>query len=138
MEALGGVVSRTWREYFEEEMNAREVASLKAEIEQLKAEEAQAQAQQKAKLHAKIDALNSKLETKLEQAKQRSEQIKNQTEAKIKALQQKVAKDDREAIAAMQARIAEIRDRSERSAAHLSSAIAGQLRKTAERLEKVG
>jgi hypothetical protein len=40
MEAMGGVVSHTWREYFEEEMNAREVASLKAEIEQLKAEEA--------------------------------------------------------------------------------------------------
>jgi uncharacterized membrane protein len=138
MEAMGGVVSRTWREYFEEEMNAREVASLKAEIEQLKAEEAQAQAQQKAKLHAKIDALNSKLETKLEQAKQRSEQIKNQTEAKIKALQQKVAKDDRETIAAIQARIADIRNRYETSAEHARSAIAGQLRKTAERLEKVG
>jgi hypothetical protein len=53
-------------------------------------------------------------------------------------LQQKVAKDDRATIAAINARITEIRNRSEQSAAHLKGAIAGQLRKTAERLEKVG
>ena len=138
MEALGGIVSRTWREYVEDEIRARDVASLKAEIEQLKAEHAQARAERKAKLQAKIDALNTKLEDKLEQARQRLEQKKNETDAKVKALQQKAAKAQGDAKAAIDARITEIREHYEQSATQLRSAIAKDLRKAADRLEKVG
>ena len=138
MEALGGEVHRTWREYFEEEYEARQIAALKADIAQLKAELAQAHADRKAKIQAKIDDLNNKLETKREHAKQRSEEIKNQTDAKIKALQQKAAKAQRDTKTAIDNRIAEIKKRRDESAAHLKNAIADQLRKTADQLQKVG
>lgn len=76
MEALGGAVFRSARNRVEDEQRARDVAALRAEIDQLKAEHARAQADRKAKLQAKIDQLNAKLQAKLDQAKQRSEQIK--------------------------------------------------------------
>src|SRR5215813_8611959 len=73
MEALGGVVFRTARKNVEDYQRTLGMAALRQEIEQLKAEHAQARAEQKAKLQAKIDNLNTKLQEKLEQAKQRSE-----------------------------------------------------------------
>ena len=109
MEALNGFVFRTARESFEEAQQAREVAALRAEIDQLKAEHARAKAEHKAKLQAKIDQLNSRLQTKLQQARQRSEQIKNETEAKVQALQKKAAKAQGDAKAAIEARVTEIK-----------------------------
>ena len=109
MEALNGFVFRTARESFEEAQQAREVAALRAEIEQLKAEHARAKAEQKAKLQAKIDQLNTRLQTKLQQARQRSEQIKNETDAKVQALQKKAAKAQGDTKAAIDARVTEIK-----------------------------
>ena len=109
MEALSGFVVRTARKSFEEAQRAREVAELRAEIDQLKAEHARVKAEHKAKLQAKIDALNTRLQAKLQQARQRSEQIKNETEAKVKALQKKAVKAQGDAKAAIDARVTEIK-----------------------------
>jgi uncharacterized membrane protein len=109
MEALNGFVLRTARESFEEAQRAREVAELRAEIDQLKAEHARVKAEHKAKLQAKIDELNTRLQAKLQHARQRSEQIKNETEAKVKALQKKAVKAQGDAKAVIDARVAEIK-----------------------------
>ena len=104
MEALGGAVVRTARKSVEDDQRARDVAELRAEIDQLKAEHARARADRKAKLQAKIDKLNTKLQAKLDQAKQRSEQIKSETEAKVKALQKKAEKAQGDIKATLDAR----------------------------------
>lgn len=136
MEALGGVVFRTARAHFEEERQAMEAAALRAEIDRLKAEHAQARAERKAKLQAKIDNLNTKLQDKLDQATRRSEQIKSETDAKVQALQKKAAKAQGNAKAAMDARVTEIREQYNQSVAKLKSLTAEQLRKAAAKLEK--
>ena len=109
MEALNGFVFRTARNSFEEAQRARDVAELRAEIDQLKAEHARVKAEHKAKLQAKIDELNTRLQAKLQQARQRSEQIKNETEAKVKALQKKAVKAQGDTKAAIDARVTEIK-----------------------------
>src|ERR1700690_1792940 len=105
MEALNGFVFRTAKKNFEETQRAREVAELRAEIDQLKAEDARVKAEHKAKLQAKIDQLNTRLQAKLQQARQRSEQIKSETEAKVQALNRKAAKAQGDAKAAIDARV---------------------------------
>jgi len=124
MEALNGFVFRTARKSFEDDQRARDVAELKAETEQLKAEHASARADRKAKLQAKIDQLNTRLQEKLEQAKQRSEQIKSETEAKVQALQKKAAKAQGDAKTAIDARMNQIRKQYEQSAARMKSMVA--------------
>jgi len=119
MEPLGAFVFRTTRKTFEDDQRARDVAELRAEIAQLKAEHAQAKAEHKVKLQAKIDQLNTKLQKKLEQAKQRSEQIKNETEAKVRALQEKAAKAQGDVKKAIDARVKQIREQYEQSVARM-------------------
>jgi uncharacterized membrane protein len=109
MEALGGEVFRADREYVEGEQRARDVAALRAEIAQLKAERAQARADQRAKLQAKIDKLQEKVQAKLQEAKQGSEQRRKEADAKIEALEKKAAKAKSEAKTKLEARIASIR-----------------------------
>ncbi len=115
MEALGGTVFRTTRRRVEHEEYAKDVAAIKAEIAQLKAEQAKSRADQKAKLQAKIDNLNKKLGAKLEQAKQRSEQQEKEAKAKVKALEKKAAKAKGEVKAKIEARIAEIKETEKKS-----------------------
>ena len=124
MEALGGFVFRTARQSFEEDQRARDVAEMKAEVEELKAEHARAKADRKAKLQAKIDQLNAKLQKKLEQAKQRSEQIKSETEAKVQALQKKAAKAQGDIKASLDARAKQIRNQYEQSMARVKRMVA--------------
>jgi uncharacterized membrane protein len=124
MEALQGVVFRSSRKSFEDELRARDIAQLKAEIEQMKAEHARSRAEQKAKLQAKVDQLNTKLQTKLQQAKQRSEQIKSEADAKVQALEKKAAKAHGDVKAAIDARVSEIRKQYEQSAARVKSMVA--------------
>lgn len=124
MEALGGFVFRTTHKAFEDDQRARDVAELKAEIDQLKVEHTRAKADRKAKLQAKIDQLNTKLQQKLEQAKQRSAQIKSETDAKVQALQKKAARAQGDAKAAIDARVNQIRKQYEQSAARMQSMVA--------------
>lgn len=124
MEALQGVVFRTTRKSFEDEQRARDIAELKAEMEQMKAEHAHTKTERKAKLQAKVDQLNTKLQTKLQQAKQRSEQIKNEADLKVQALQKKAAKAQGDVKAAIDARAGEIKKQYEQSAARVKSMVA--------------
>ena len=121
MEALGGIVFRSLRTTVEDDQRARDVAELKEEIAQLKAEHAQARADRKAKL---------------DQAKQRSEQIKAETEAKVQALQQRAAKTHGDAKQAFNSRIAQIRADYEERSRRFKGLAAAQLRKAAAQLEK--
>jgi len=114
MEGLGGTVFRSSRENVEGEQHAQEVASLRADIAQLKAEQARSTAGQKAKLQAKIDTLHEKLQEKLEQAQKRSEQHDKETEAKISALKEKAAKAKGNTKAIIKARIVDIRKESKK------------------------
>jgi uncharacterized membrane protein len=109
MEALNAFVFRTPRKSFEEAQRTRDIAVLRAEIDQLKVEHARAKADQKAKLQAKIDGLNARLQAKLQQAQQRSEQVMNETEAKVQALKTKAAKAQGDAKATINARVTEIK-----------------------------
>jgi uncharacterized membrane protein len=109
MEALRGTIFRATRESVAEEQDARDQAALKAEIDQLKQEQAQARQEDKAKIQKKIDALNGKLNEKVQRAKNRSDQEKVETESKIHALEAKVQKANADTKAKLEARIAALR-----------------------------
>jgi len=136
MEALGGEVLRATRTTVEVGQSGRAEAELRAEIEELKAEQAQARAEHKAKLQARIDRVNTKLQSTLEQAKRRSEEMRRETEAKLQALEQKAAKAQGDAKAALNARVAQLREQHERAQVKARTAVAGQLRKAADQVEK--
>jgi uncharacterized membrane protein len=124
METLNGFVFRTPKKGFEQAQRASDAAELRAEIDQLKAESAHAKAEHKAKLQAKIDQLNSRLQAKLQQARQRSEQLKNETDAKVRALHTKAAKAQGDAKAAINARATEIKKQYEQWAEKAKSTVA--------------
>jgi hypothetical protein len=124
MEALNGFVFRTAKKSFEEAQRAREVAELRSEMDDLKVEHARAKAEHKAKLQAKIDRLNTRLQAKLQQTRQRSEQIKNETDAKVQALQKKAAKAQGDAKATIDARVTEIKKQYEQWAERAKSLVA--------------
>ena len=136
MEALGRAVVRSARTSVEDEQRARDVAALRAEIDQLKAEHARARADRKAKIEGKIDQLNAKLQAKLDQAKERSEQIKSETEAKVQALQKKAEKTQGDIKATLEARAKRIREEYEQSVARQRHLLAEQLKAAAAKLEK--
>jgi uncharacterized membrane protein len=136
MEALGGTVFRTGKKSFEDEQRARDIAALRAEIEQLEAEQSKARADRKAKLQARIDKLNAKLQAGLDEAKRRSEQIKSENEAKVQALQKKAEKAQGDVKAALEARAKRIRHDHEQHETKLKHLLAGQLMAAAARLEK--
>lgn len=117
MEALSGTVFRSARKSVEDEQRARDVAVLRAEIDQLKAEQVRSRADHKAKIQAQIDKLQAKLQAKLDQAKQRSAQIKSETHAKVLALQKKAEKAQGAIKANLDARVKQIRDEYEQSQA---------------------
>ncbi len=136
MEALGGVVFRAARTSVEDDQRARDVAALRAEIDELKTEHARARADRKAKLQAKIDEFNAKLQAKMDQAKRREEQIKSETEAKVLALQKKAEKAQGDIKATLNARVKQIREEYQEHQANMKHVLAGQLREAAAQLEK--
>jgi len=115
MGALEGKVYRITRKNVEHEQYAKDVAAIKADIAQLKAEQAKSRTEHKAKLQSKIDNLNKKLHAKLDQAKQRSEEQKKESKAKVEALQKKAAKTKGEPKAKIEERIADIKERDEKA-----------------------
>jgi uncharacterized membrane protein len=115
MEAVGGTVFRVARADVEDDQYARDVAGIKADIAQLKAEHAKSRADRKAKLQTKIDNLNKKLQSKLAQAKLRSEKRQKEAKAKVEALEKKAAKAKADQKAAIEARIADIKKSSEKA-----------------------
>src|SRR5215475_9267596 len=124
MEALGGSVFRTARSEFETEQRSRDLAELKSEIASLKAEHGQARAEDKARLQSKLDKLNVKLQNRLERIRLRSEQMKKENDAKVQALQKQAAKTKGDAKARIDARIAQMREGYNTSAAKLKNLVA--------------
>ncbi len=138
MEGLGGVVFRSAKASVEADQWARHIAEINGDLEQLEAEHTRAQAERKAKIQAKIDDLKKKLNAAVAEAKARAEAIREENDAKLDSLRQKAQSANREKKAIIDARIAEIREHHEQQQAKLRSAIAGKLRKAAEKLEKAG
>lgn len=109
MVALGGTVFRTTRQnIIGNEQLAKEMAAIKANIAQLKAEQAIVDAEDKTTIQLKIDKLNKKLNLKLLQAKQRSKQQEEETKAKVEALKKKAEKAKGGLKAKIKSRIADI------------------------------
>ena len=122
MEAAGGVVFRRAREEVLDSQIERDAAVLKAEVADLKAEDARAHREAKAKLQAKISAANAKLQATQERAKAASEATKQEMDAKIKSLEEQVAKAQGAAKAQLEARIAEVQSEYKRRANKLHQA----------------
>jgi len=91
MEPIGGIVFRRALSTVKDTVNAEEVAAIKADIAQFKAEHAQAHADRKAKLQEKINQLDSKLQTQLQHAKERRQAVEREAQAKVQVLKAKAA-----------------------------------------------
>jgi uncharacterized membrane protein len=122
MGALGGVVVRTWRADFEEQMLREDVAAFEAELAQLQAEYRQTTAENKAKLKARIDEVQAKAEAASDRLLARMDQIERETEAKINALQAQAALAKGDAKARLDNRIAELRADRKRRTSQLKEA----------------
>jgi uncharacterized membrane protein len=91
MEPLGGLVFRRALSDVQDTVNDEEVAGIKADIAQMKAEHAQAHADRKAKIQEKINQLDSKLQARLQLAKDRRQAAEREAQAKVKVLKAKAA-----------------------------------------------
>ena len=109
MERIGGVVFRRARSLVKNLQADRDAAAHRVEMEQLKAERAQARGERLAKIDAKIDNLRARLETALERRRFKMQLRQQQREAKIRALQAKADKAEGEIRRRQEARIAELR-----------------------------
>ena len=109
MEEIGGVVFRRTRSEVKRMHHDRDVAAHRAEMEQLKAERAQARADRLAKIDAKIDHLRLKLENTIERKRVKMQSRQQQRDAKILALQRKADQSEGEIRRRREARIAELR-----------------------------
>ena len=91
MEALGGTVIRRALAEVKHKVHDENVAAMKADRAQFKAEHAKAHADRKAKLQEKINQLDSKIQARLEKAKQQRQAAEAQAKAKAEILQAKAA-----------------------------------------------
>lgn len=91
MEAIGGTVFRRARAEVEDTIDEENVAAIKADLAQLKAEHAKAQADRKAKLQEKINQLDSRMQAQLQKAKERREGAQRRAQAKVEVLKSKAA-----------------------------------------------
>ncbi|HSO74136.1 MAG TPA: DUF1269 domain-containing protein [Blastocatellia bacterium] len=107
MDAIGGVTFRRGRGEFMDAQIEREIAADNAEIDRLEAELKRAAGDAKTELKAKLDAARKKYEARRDLLLKRIDEIEREGEAKIKLLQQQMAKATGEAKANLQNRIAE-------------------------------
>ncbi len=91
MESIGGIVFRRALSDVVHQVHHENVASMKADMAQLKAEHAQAHANRKAKLQEKINQLDSKIQVQLEKAKERRQSAERAAQAKAQILKSKAA-----------------------------------------------
>ena len=129
METLGGTVLRTWRADFEDDQIESEIAAERAELDELRAEHAQARQEAKAKLNAKIDQTKADLRKAQDRAKARLDSLHQETQAKIAALEKQFTGAREEARERINRRIVALRADYEKRAAKLKQA--GQLTKEA-------
>lgn len=89
MEQLGGVVFRRALSDVRETIDEQNTAAMKADLEQMKAEHAQARADRKAKIQEKMNQLETKIQTRLQKAKERREAEEKKAQAKVQVLKAK-------------------------------------------------
>src|SRR5262249_55568024 len=109
MEALGGLVLRRSLWEVEDTQNERDIASINADITQLKTEHAEAKAERKAKLQARMDTLSAKLQEKSDKSKARLEAIRDEADAKLEALKAKAAQSKQDVKAKQEQRMATVK-----------------------------
>jgi len=109
MEALGGYTYRRTLSDVVDTQDERDIASIKADMAQMKAEHADAKSERKAKLQGRIDALNAKLQEKLEKSKARREAIRREADTKVNALQAKAARSKQDVKAKQEQRVASVK-----------------------------
>ena len=91
MEAIGGSVFRRTLSDVKQTIHEENVAAMKADLAQMKAEHAKAHADRKAKLQEKINQLDSKIQAQLQKAKDRRETLEREAQAKVQVLKAKAA-----------------------------------------------
>jgi uncharacterized membrane protein len=91
MEALGGTVFRRALKEVKRTFHDDDVAAMKADRAQLKAEHAKADTERKVKLQEKIDQLDSKIQARLARFKQRRQAAEAREKAKAQFLQARAA-----------------------------------------------
>jgi len=91
MEALGGTVYRRALKEVKHAYHDDDVAAMRADRAQLKAEHAKAQTDRKVKLQEKINELDSKIEARLERSKQRRQAAEVQEKARVEFLKARAA-----------------------------------------------
>ena len=89
MEAIGGSIFRRALSDVKHTIHEENVAAMKADLAQMKAEHAKAHADRKAKLQEKINQLDSKIQAQLQNAKDRREALERQAQAKVQVLKAK-------------------------------------------------
>jgi uncharacterized membrane protein len=109
MEELGGVVFRRARNLVQETQEDRDAAAHRAEMEELKAERAQARVDRLGKIDARIDHLRAKLEAAIERKRVKMQKRQQQREAKIQALQTRADQSEGAVRERREARIADLR-----------------------------
>ena len=91
MEQLGGTVYRRALADVRDAVDEKEIAAMKADLAQMKAEQAEAQADLKAKLQGKITQLESRIQARLQKAKDRRAAAERKEQEKVAALKAKAA-----------------------------------------------
>src|SRR5215469_9676314 len=91
MEASGGLVFRRALSEVKHQVHDENVSSMKADMAQFKAEQAQAHADRKGKLQEKINQLDSKIQAQLQGAKDRRAASEREARVKAKVLEVKAA-----------------------------------------------
>jgi uncharacterized membrane protein len=91
MEAIGGSVFRRTLSDVKQTIHEENVAAMKADLAQIKAEHAKAHADRKVKLQEKINQLDSKIQVQLQKAKDRREALEREAQAKVQVLKAKAA-----------------------------------------------
>jgi uncharacterized membrane protein len=110
MEALGGKVTREWREDFVDDLLERRAAARRKELESWKAQRAASKAERmEARLQASLTREQEKAAAQAYKARKKLEARKAEFDAKVSALEAQAAKATPEAKARIQLRTAEIR-----------------------------
>jgi uncharacterized membrane protein len=91
MEAIGGTVFRRSVSGVKHTIHDENVAAMKADMAQIKAEHAKAHADRRAKLQEKINQLDSKIQSQLQKANERRETAEREAQAKAQVLKAKAA-----------------------------------------------
>jgi len=138
MEALGGVVFRSPKQSFDDELLASQIRSLRIQIDQLKAELPTTREDRRGKLEKQIANLSRKLEKTESEANEWAKRRKREVEAQVETLEKKAAKAQGEAKESFDRRINQLRKQYEDSAAKLRNVTAKKLRQVAAKIEKAG